>query len=190
MDERHDVLLVGVNTDKHEAYALKRDKQIVRVAQGVYFRTGKDAEVLFELYGIRLAKFCFQSAALTHSTAWYRKPVDGRVFLGGDYPYKKSIAPYEGDFRIVQSMVHPKLTDERMYELAKFEDPLGQFETKKNVEKHLPEQEMDKIFEQLQLKYGSKASTLAALETIAQAAEKTNEFERLLKHFFSQRRRS
>ena len=31
MDERHDVLLVGVNTDKHEAYALKRDKQIVRV---------------------------------------------------------------------------------------------------------------------------------------------------------------
>ena len=68
-----------------------------------------------------------------------------------------------------------------MYELAKFEDPLGQFEmhcatpemtlihlmdaTKKNVEKHLPEQEMDKIFEQLQLKYGSKASTLAALET-------------------------
>ena len=206
MDERHDVLLVGVNTDKHEAYALKRDKQIVRVAQGVYFRTGKDAEVLFELYGIRLAKFCFQSAALTHSTAWYRKPVDGRVFLGGDYPYKKSIAPYEGDFRIVQSMVHPKLADERMYELARFEDPLGQFEmhcatpemtlihlmdaTKKNVEKHLPEQEMDKIFEQLQLKYGSKASTLAALETIAQAAEKTNEFERLLKHFFSQRRRS
>ncbi|MGV8495679.1 hypothetical protein ACV342_33920, partial [Pseudomonas aeruginosa] len=60
MDERHDVLLVVVNTDKHEAYALKRDKQIVRVAQGVYFRTGKDAEVLVELYGVRLSKFCFQ----------------------------------------------------------------------------------------------------------------------------------
>ncbi|NMX77785.1 hypothetical protein HBO23_32990 [Pseudomonas sp. WS 5532] len=206
MDERHDVFIVGLNTDKHEAYACKRDKEIVRVAQGVYFRAGVDVDALFEQYGIRLAKYFFRSAALTHSTAWFRKPVGGRIFVGGDYPYKKVVAPYGGDCLIVQSMVHPKLDDVRMYQVVTFEDPLGSFEmhcatpemtlihlmdaTKKNVEKHLPETEMEKMFQQLQEKYGSKSAALAELETIAQVADKTNEFERLLKHFFSQRRRS
>ncbi len=205
MEEQDNVFIVGLNTTKHEAYfACRRDKELIRVAQGVYFRAGVDANILFEDCGIRLAKYFFQNAALTHSTAWYRRPVDGRVFVGGDYPYKKSIAPYGGDFRIVQSMVHPDLNDARMYQLAGFKDSLGEFEmycatpemviiqimdaTKQNVEKHLPESEMEQIFDGLMEKYGGKAYMLTALEEIADAADKKNEFDRLLKHFFLRRR--
>lgn len=207
MDENVDVFIVGFNTTKHEAYfASRRDKLLNRVAQGVYFRADKDTAVLFEKFGIRLAKHFFQKAALTHSTAWHKRPVKGRIFVGGEYPYKKAIAPYGGDFRIVQSMVHPKLDDGRMYELTRFTDPFGEFEmhcatpemtsihlmdaTKQNLEKHLPEAEMEKIFDQLLAKYNGKAGMLTQLEEIAVAADKRNEFDRLLKHFFLQRKRS
>ncbi|MDH0342123.1 hypothetical protein [Chromobacterium haemolyticum] len=207
MDDRDDVFIVGLNITKHEAYfACRRDKVLVRVAQGVYFRAGKSVEDLFNMYGIRLAKYFFQNAALTHSTAWYKRPKDGRIFLGGEYPYKKAIANYGGDFRIIQSMVRPMFNDPRMYEKIRFEDSFGEFEihcstpemtiihlmdaTKQNVEKHLPDAEMEKIIALLLEKHGSKVSTLTALEEIAIAADKQNEFERLLKHFFLQRRRS
>lgn len=206
-DQDIDVFIVGQNISKHEAYyACRRDREIVRVAQGVYFRAGKDVNELFHAFGIRLAKYFFAHTALTHSTAWYKRPVDGRVFIGGEYPYKRIIAPYGGDFRIVQSMVHPDLTDARMYSLEVFQDPYGAFEmycatpemtlihlmdaTKANIEKHLPDEEMEKIAALLYKKYGSKSATLAALEDIAVAANKQNEFDRLLKHFFLQRRRN
>jgi hypothetical protein len=201
MDENHDVFIVGFNIEKHDAYfACRRDKLIVRAAQGVYFRAGVDAAKLFDTYGIRLANYFFQKAALTHSTAWYKRPTHGRVFVGGEYPYKKVIAPTAGDFQIVQSLVNPRTDDSRMYELVEFEDPFGKFEmycataemtaihlmdaTKKNVEKHLPEVEIRAIFAKLHEKYGSKAQLLTALEEIAEVAEKENEFDRLLKYYF------
>jgi hypothetical protein len=207
MDENVDVFIVGFNTTKHEAYfASRRDKLLVRVAQGVYFRAEKDPASLFEEFGIRLAKHFFQKAALTHSTAWFKRPVGGRIFVGGEYPYKKQIAPYGGDFRIVQSMVNPRLEDKRMYELTGFKDRFGEFEmycatpemtiihlmdaTKQNLEKHLPEDEMEKIIDLLLAKYNGKAGMLTQLEEIAVAASKRNEFDRLLKHFFLQRKRS
>lgn len=196
-----DVLIVGFNITKHEAYfACRRDRLIERAAQGVYFRAGLDADKLFDIYGIRLANHFFQKAALTHSTAWHKRPTHGRVFVGGEYPYKKVIAPYAGDFQIVQSLVNPKIDDPRMYELVEFTDPFGNFEmycataemtvlhlmdaTKKNVEKHLPEVEIKAIFAKLHEKYGGKAQLLTAIEEIAREADKENEFDRLLKYYF------
>jgi hypothetical protein len=206
MAKREDVFIVGMNITKHEAHAANREKTMLRAAQGVYFRAGVSAEVLFKTYGMRLVNYCFKNVALTHSTAWYKRPVDGRIFVGGEYPYKKVIAPYAGDFRIVQSMVHPQFDDVRMYEKICFRDSFGDFEmycstmemiliqlmdaTKQNVEKHLPDVEIEKIIDLLRLKYGSKSSVLTALEEIAQAADKQNEFDRLLKLYFFQRRRS
>jgi len=201
MDDNHDVFIVGFNISKHEAYfACRRDKTIVRAAQGVYYRAGLDAEKLFDIYGIRLANHFFQKAALTHSTAWFKRPTHGRVFVGGEYPYKKVIAPYAGDFQIVQSLVNPRIDDPRMYELVEFEDPFGKFDmycataemtiihlmdaTKKNVEKHLPEEEISAILAKLHEKYGGKAQLLTALEEIATVADKVNEFDRLLKYYF------
>ena len=106
-------------------------------------------------------------------------------------------------------MVNPKLDDARMYELVRFEDAFGPdqaFEmycatpemtlihlmdaTKQNVEKHLPEVEMEKIVALLLEKYNGKAAVLTQLEEIATATGKENEFDRLLKHFFLQRKRS
>ncbi|MDR8877428.1 MULTISPECIES: hypothetical protein [Burkholderia cepacia complex] len=205
MDDRDDdIFIVGLNITKHAAYFANKQGDVTRVVQGVYFRNGKDVAELFEEYGIRLAKYLFQNAALTHSTAWYKKPVDGRVFVGGDYPYNKVIAPHAGDYRIAQSMVHPKLDDPRMYETVKFADGLGEFEmacatpemtliqlmdaTKRNVEKHLPESEVNKIVDLLQTKYGSRAAMLVALEEIAADADKRNEFDRLMKQLLSRRR--
>ena len=196
-----DVFIVGFNITKHEAYfACRRDRVLERAAQGVYFRTGRDVQKLFDTYGIRLANHFFQKAALTHSTAWYKRPTHGRVFVGGEYPYKKVIAPYAGDFQIVQSLVNPKIDDPRMYELVEFSDPFGTFEmycataemtilhlmdaTKKNVEKHLPEVEIKAIFAKLHDKYGGKAQLLTAIEEIAKDADKENEFDRLLKYYF------
>lgn len=208
MDDRHDVFIVGLNITKHEAYfACRRDKLIVRAAQGVYFKDGKEPEDLFNEYGIRLANYFFQKVALTHSTAWYKRPKDGRIFVGGEYPYKKVVAPYAGDFKVIQSLVNPQLDDPRMYEMVRFEDGFGPdaaFEmpcatpemtlihlmdaTKQNVEKHLPDVEMEKIVAQLLEKYNGKAAMLTQLEEIAVAANKQNEFDRLLKHFFLKRR--
>jgi len=201
MNDNDEVFIVGFNITKHEAYfACRRDKKIIRAAQGVYFRVGLNTEYLFNTYGIRLANTSFQKAALTHSTAWYKKPTKGRVFLGGDYPYKKIIAPYDGDFQIVQSLVNPDFTDSRIYELVKFSDPFGTFEmysatmeltllhlmdaTKKNVEKHLPDAMIDEIFDGLKKKYGGKTQLLTTLEDIATSTNKTNELDRLLKFHF------
>ncbi len=202
MNDKDEVFIVGFNITKHDAYfACRRDKKIVRAAQGVYFRAGLDTEQLFNTYGIRLAHTSFQKAALTHSTAWYKRPVKGRVFVGGEYPYKKIIAPYDGDFQIVQSLVkNPDYSDERIYELVEFSDPFGTFKmycttmemtllhlmdaTKKNVEKHLPDAIIDEIFDGLKNKYGGKTALLSALEQIAVATDKTNELDRLLKFHF------
>lgn len=265
MDDRDDVFIVSKNILKHEAHlACKRDNLIERVAQGVYFRVGADPKVLFQNYGIRLAHLFFSNAVLTHSTAWYKRPVDGRVFVGGDYPYKKNIADSLGeDLRIVQSLIRPGLdvavkeADEgeallalqqcvsgeipaddprrtealltfglkpdvvvdgalleklrparraRMYEYAYFEDTFGKFKvasatpemlliqlmdaTKHNIEKHLPEVEMEKLAELLVERHASWPEAVTAVEEIAVESGKENEFERLMKHFFRLRRRS
>lgn len=264
MTEHPDIFIVGLNISKNEAYlASRRDKRIARVAHGVYFPVGSDAAALFEQYGLRLAKVFFANTVLTHSTAWYKRPVDGRVFVGGDYPYKKIIAENVGvDLRIVQSLIHPELkralhdADEaeslmvleqvlagtleatdpvvaralktfgqtegaevtaelvaackpkrlaRMYEYVNFEDQFGPFKiacatpemlllqlqdsTKQNVEKHLPEVETDKIVELLVEKHSTWPQALVALEELAAETEKLNEFERLMRNFFNQRRR-
>lgn len=49
---------------------------------------------------------------------------------------------------------------------------------------------MEKIVALLLEKYNGKAAVLTQLEEIATATGKENEFDRLLKHFFLQRKRS
>ncbi len=200
MGENSDLYLVGLNIDKHTAhFACRRDKTLVKAAQGVYFRAGLNAETMFNTYGIRLARHFFQTAALTHSTAWYKRPTHGRVFIGGNYPFWKAIAPYGGDFKIVQGIARPVISDPRMYELVEFQDPLGGFgmycatpemlaiqlmeATKTNIEKHLPKLEMDAILDGLLKKYGGKSQMLATLQEIAEIADKGREFDRLLKYY-------
>jgi hypothetical protein len=204
MNDHDDLFIVGMNITKHEAYHKYKDKELQRAAQGIYFRTGRSAELLFNTYGFRLVSYCFQNVALSHATAWYKRPHEGRIFIGGEYPYRKAIATYAGDFRILQSITHSDFTDRRMYERVKFKDSFGEFElmcakpgliiiqlqdaTKQNIEKHLPDSETLKIIDQLQQGYPSKSAMLTALEEIAIAANKRNEFDRLLRLFFFKKR--
>lgn len=208
MTASQDIFIVGLNITKLDAsLAARNGKDIVRVAHGVYFRTGVDAEKIFNEYGLRLANYFFKNVALTHSTAWYKRPLYGRVFIGGDYPYKKVIAPEAGDLCIVQSKIHPVLTDHRLYECLSIEDGFGpkqKFEMycstpeltllhlmetpKKNMEKQLSVTEMKKLVAFLLDKHGGKASLLTVIEEIALLTDKQNEFVRLLKHFFLQKK--
>lgn len=205
MIEKKDVYIVGLNISKGDAWiAAHHDGELVRAVQGVYFRVGADPAEMFNTYGIRFASHFFPHAALTHSTAWYRRPIMGRVFVGGEYAYKKVIARRSGDFQIIQSRVSPKFDDSRMYRQIRLEDPLGTYEvfcateemtlvhlmdaTKINTEKHVPASEMDLMLDRLKEKYGDEVRAFEAIQEIAIAAGKLNEFDRLLR--WRNRRRS
>ncbi len=208
MTASQDIFIVGLNITKIEAsLAARNGKDIVRVAHGVYFRTGVDAEEIFNEYGLRLTNYFFKNVALTHSTAWYKRPMLGRVFIGGDYPYKKVIAPEAGDFCIVQSKIHPVLTDHRLYESLYIQDGFGpkqKFEMycatpeltllhlmetpKKNMEKQLSVTEMEKLIAFLLNKHNGKAALITAVEEIALLTDKQSDFVRFLKHFFLQKK--
>lgn len=196
MAETDELFIVGFNINKHEAYtACRNSKTLVRAAQGVYYRPEADVERLFEVYGLRIAKYVFPHAALTHSTAWYKRPRFGRIFVGGDYPYRKAVAQSAGDYLIVQSMVQPDLTDPLMYELVQFTDPLGVYEvhattpemtlihlmdaTKQYKEKHIPDEDMYKLVDIVMARHKTPAAALKTLAAIAEKAHATNEFKRL-----------
>lgn len=141
-----DIFIVGLNIDKHDGYFGRRDGALVSMTQGVYLKAGADSVAAFQDFGFRIAARKFKDAAITHSCAWFRKPVEiyeGRklqsihVFIGGDFPYKVDIGGDLGEmqktrkipnFRIIQTMVNPDFTDELQYRKETFTDPIGSFE--------------------------------------------------------------
>ena len=201
MPEPDELYIVGLNIEKHTAYTACRNNALIRAAQGVYYRQGADFETLWNTYGIRIANYFFPRAALTHSTAYYMRPRLGRIFVGGDYPYRKAVAQHVGDYLIVQSLIRLDLSDSRMFEPIKLEDPLGEYEiyrttpemtllnlmeaTKANKEKHLPDQDMHRLIETVISKHGgSRTAALDTLAEIAKKAGKENEFKRLEQTWF------
>ncbi|MFM4785384.1 hypothetical protein ACEUCV_15370 [Aeromonas veronii] len=157
MSVRPDIYIVGQNITKAEAHAMKVAKggpRLVRVAHGIYFalrtretdpQPEQDAEVnsLFSLYGLRIANHLLPDSGLTHSTAYYRTPVDGRIFVGGAYSYRKVIAERFGktDLGIIQSgitswffdkardkeSVRLLLSDSDLFSATPFRDALGDY---------------------------------------------------------------
>ena len=107
--KKPDIYIVGININKQYAYSLSKEAdpadRYVRVVHGIYFRESIPAEQLFETYGFRITRQLLANAALTHSTAWYKRPTDGRIFVGGAYPYHRTVGDKVGDFAIVQSMI-------------------------------------------------------------------------------------
>lgn len=199
----NDVLIVGVNANKQDAYMACRRGTVVRAAHGVYFPSGISSDKLFQKFGMRLAKYFFPQAALTHASAWHKKPIQNTVFVGGDYPYKKHMVMGDSAFRILQSMVMPRMDNEALYTVHQFLDPLGSFSmhcatpeliaiqqmdaTKQNMDKHLDNDDWARLLGFLMHKHKNRVALLSALEQVAVAANKINEFERLLKQFFLRR---
>lgn len=199
-----DVLIVGVNINKHHAYANARDGEYTRVCQGIYFKSDLDQGELFRVYGFRITKHLLASAALTHSTAWYKMPMDGRIYVGGAYPYKRKIGQ-QGDFAIIQSMISARnndllndmLSNSKLFITTSCSDPIGDFDmysatdelimlsmfesTKINKEKHLPASEMDELMRSLLEKHGGVAQLCVALQEVAELTEQNEEYNRALK---------
>lgn len=209
MSEHHDIYIVGVNITKLEASLIARNtSKIIRVAHGVYFKTGAHAEKIFSEYGLRLTNYFFKNAILRYSTAWYKRPHEGRIFIGGDYPYKKIIAADQSDFCIIQNKNHSSVIDDRLCEMIEIQDGLGAkykfrmlcstpelallevMEARKtSIEKRLDGVELDKMLHFLINKHGSKADLLTYLEEISAIADRHSELERLITHLFGKRKK-
>ncbi|WP_198098608.1 hypothetical protein [Xanthomonas citri] len=185
---------------KQEAHAQAKAGSIVRIMQGVYIDTGTRFEDVFAEFGVRLANKLFPNAALTHASAYLQRPHMDRVFVGGDYPYKKIIADGKGyEARVVQSVVRPDFNDDRLYTPYLFTDGLGKFEmycatpelvliqsmdaTKVNPEKHLPYNTVLQIWEDAQKRAGGQEKAWALLKEIGEAVDKQAEADRFYKQF-------
>lgn len=138
-----DLFIVGLNIDKHEGYQGRRAGRLVQLTHGIYMDAAADPVECFKTYGVRIAQTKFREAAITHSCAHYRAPIELdiddvpeslTVFIGGDFPYKweTSVSPSDGGaplaVRVIQSAVKPDYSNEAFYELVKFKDPIGAFE--------------------------------------------------------------
>lgn len=198
--DKTELFIVSDNITKEKAYFGHKDASLRRIAQGVYIERDANFREVFQTYGIRLVRRFFPLAALTHATAWYKCPMDDRVFVGGDYPYKKVLVEdgYEG--RIVQSMVFPDFTNPLLYKEVKITDPLGSFKmwcatpelvllhqmdaTKVNVEKRLPDEVVQTVWLELKKRYGGRGHAFDVIEKVGDAAGKTREADRFLKSHY------
>lgn len=225
MSGRTDIYIVGQNIGKAEIHAMQRSKgvgaRIVRVAHGIYFalrsresdpKPEQDAEVnsLFALYGLRIAHHLLPDAGLTYATAYYRAPIDGRIFVGGAYFYRKKIAQEYGDFGIIQSSivdnrdkesVREVLSNHDFFTVSPVTDPVGTFHipvqtkemilltqyesVKLNQDKLLKKADINRLTDELVLQYGGEVPLLSRLQQLAIKAGKTSEYERLLKTILS-----
>ena len=194
------LFIVNENIRKEQAYLGSRSEDLRRIAHGVYIDHDASFREVFQTFGIRLARKFFPNSALTHSTARHRRPVHDRVFVGGDYPYKKilELDGYEG--RIVQSTVHPDINDQRLYVEVPITDPMGTFtmwcatpelvllqqmdSTKVNPEKHLQQSEIRAIWDEVKSRYGGRGHAWDVLEEVAAAANKTTEANRFFNRFY------
>ena len=219
------IYIVGQNIEKAQIHAMQRSKtlvrRIVRVAHGIYFalssgekapKSEQDREVntLFALYGLRIAHHLLPDAGLTHSTAFFREPNDGRIFLGGAYSYRKVIAQEYGDYAIIQSVISDSrdkesvrvmLNDPDLFTQGRIRDPLGvffmpvqsremilltQFESiKLNQDKLLVKTDIDSLIQELIAKHRGIDPLVHHMQLLAAKSNKTGEYERLLKTILS-----
>lgn len=173
---------------------------LAHVAQGIYCPRTADREEIFRLYAIRVAHHFRPHSVLSFSSAVYRKPTLGRVFISGDYQYTTPMFDDPERFLIVQSLGIVRPDDERVQTLQEFSDPMGTFQmavhtpevtllnqfnaTKHHGEKHLRPGELAMLIAQVFARTGrgSRTLALAYLETLAQDVDRVAEFRRLVAH--------
>lgn len=199
------LFIVNDNIKKEQAYFGSRSEQLRRVAHGVYISQNASFEEVFKIYGLRLARKFFPNAALTHVTARLRVPVGlpgkpaDRVFVGGDYPYKKILEVDGFEARIVQSIAMPDYSNKRLYEQVSVTDPIGTFKmwcstselillqqmeaSKVHSDKHLLDAEVLAIWEEVKAHHGGLAKAVKAMKRVAKDAEKENEAKRFFDRY-------
>ena len=76
--------LVGLNIDRHRAYAAAQAGDLINLARGVYVDAGDDANRVVMNHAIRIAAYFYPQAYLSGASAMTLSPTqDGRLFLSG-----------------------------------------------------------------------------------------------------------
>jgi serine/threonine-protein kinase HipA len=76
--------LVGLNIDRHRAYAAAQAGDLIHLARGVYVDAGDDANRVVMNHAIRIAAYFYPQAYLSGASAMTLSPTqDGRLFLSG-----------------------------------------------------------------------------------------------------------
>lgn len=195
-----EILIVSENIDRYKAYRNNK-RGLERVCRGVYMREGLDHEAFFERYGLRIAHHLFPSASLSYATAWLRRPRLGRIFVTGQYQYQRQLFSKSDRFVIVQSIGVLEPGNPKLHTQERFKDALGTFEmlcdtpeltllnmmtpTKRHVEKHLDAIDLAELIEGLLTKYKTKGNIATALEAIAEVADRTSEFQRVVQMLYN-----
>lgn len=199
---------VGTDIQKESAHLAARDQRLLRLSQGIYVNPRYDVREAFNAFGMRIANKFYPDAALSHATAWYKRPVDDRLFIGGDYPYKRRFGGVgrDGsliDCMIVQSLVTPDYTKPALYELVTIKDEMGSFQmhcptlvvqilqqmdpSKVHPEKHIPEAQVSEMWELLQEEQGGRHIAADYIDQVAAEIGKVNQAERFFKRFYRRR---
>lgn len=193
------LLRVPDDLSKIDAFHSKERGTIRRLVHGVYVATEFNGQEVLGEFAIRLASMFFPKAVLTHATAYFRQPVNGFVFIGGEYPYKRMIEDDGQTLTIVQGMAKPVVEDPEQYEQVEFTDNMGSFHvycatpelillqqmesTKKNVDKHLGAADLKKLWLQVLGRNGGSArQAFEKVQGIAAKASRVTEAERLERH--------
>lgn len=193
------LLIVGRDMDRHTASQRRKlpaehSSALRKVAHGVYIAATADPDWVFETYAIRINQMKRPNSIIAFSTAFYRKPTFGRVFVVGDYQYQQDLLEDGERYLVVQSRGIRVPGDARIQELCEFTDPMGTFNawvhtpemtllnsfsaTKRHSEKHLGLPELKQLLGLVVRRSGGRGHAMAALEAVADEAGAQSSFRR------------
>lgn len=79
------IVLVGEDIDKRRAAYLRESGRLIAVARGIHVEPGDDPARLLPAHAVRLARYLYPDAYLSHASAWRLGPgADGTLFLAGN----------------------------------------------------------------------------------------------------------
>lgn len=185
--------------DKTKAHQLKKAGVLKSVGDGIYVGAQHDFGKVLDEYGMRLTSMLFPNAVLTHRTAYEHKPMDGMIFIGGKYHYKRPIADGTASLTIVQGITDiPERRDKLQHEVITLKDKMGEFEmlsstpelillqhfeaTKVNNIKHLGATDLRKLWRKVLHRHDDDVKkTYKAIEKVAEHAGRNAEYKRFVR---------
>lgn len=191
------LLIVGQDIARHTAYLHRKlppehPNALRKVAHGTYITAAAQPDWVFATYAFRINQMQRPNSVIAFSTAFYRKPTFGRVFVVGDYQYRQDLLEDGERYLVVQSRGVRLPEDRRVQELREFTDPMGTFSawihtpemtflnsfnaTKRHSEKHLALPELKQLLAVVIRRSGGRGHALAALEAIAEVTDRQAEF--------------
>jgi hypothetical protein len=191
------LMLVGQDIARHTAYLQRKlppehPNALRKVTHGIYITAAVQPDWVFATYALRVNLIQRPNSVIAFSTAFFRRPTFGRVFVVGDYQYRQDMLEDGEKYLIVQSRGIRLPNDPRVQEEREFTDPMGTFKawihtpemvllnsfnaTKRHSEKHLAMPELQQLLAIVIRRAGGRGHAIAALESIAAVTDRQAEF--------------